>query len=55
MKTTKIKISKEQTLKMNKAASRQIQIESGFGFSSHRVHKSVKDYNRREYKKIDWD
>ena len=55
MKNTKIKLTKEETLKMNRAASRQIQIESGFGFSRHRVHKSVKDYNRREGKKIIWE
>ena len=55
MKNTIIKPSKDQMLKMSRAINREINLEASLNFSRHRVHKSAKDYNRKEAKKILWD
>jgi hypothetical protein len=49
---TKITITKEQLLTIDRAARRIAHIESGMGTFKHKAHKSKKDYNRQEYKKI---
>jgi len=55
MKNTTIKPSKEQMLKMSRAINREINLDASLNFSRHRVHKSAKDYNRREAKRISWE
>jgi len=50
---TKITITKEQLLKIDRAARRIAYIESGMGCFKHKAHKSKKDYNRQESKKIE--
>lgn len=50
---TKITITKEQLLKIDRAVRRIAHIESGMGTFKHKAHKSKKDYNRQEYKKIE--
>lgn len=53
MKQQKIgKLSKEQQMKMNRKIERELQIELGMNFNRHRVHKTKKDYNRQENKRI---
>lgn len=47
-----IKISKEQILTMERAISRNIEIESGMRINHNKVHKSKKAYSRQENKKI---
>jgi hypothetical protein len=44
------KISKQITLKLVKAAERQLDIEAGANFNRHRVHKNKKKYNRKNNK-----
>ena len=42
------KITKEQIIKSRKKASREMEIEANAGWvSTHKVHKSLKDYNRK--------
>jgi len=54
-KTHKIgSISKEQYLKIERSAKRQADLELGVPTFKHKVHKSVKDYNRQANKKIEW-
>ena len=48
----KTKITKEQMLKMERAISRTIEIESGMRINHNKVHKSKKSYNRQESKKL---
>ena len=48
-------LSKEQLIKFERSARRQADIESGIGVFKSKVHKSAKDYNRRENKKIVWN
>ena len=48
----KKKITKEQILKMERAISRNIEIESGMRINHNKVHKSKKAYSRQENKKI---
>lgn len=55
MKAFTIKISKEQQMKMNKAANRKAAIEAQIPHFSHKVHKTKKDYNRQQYKKVVFD
>jgi hypothetical protein len=50
MKTTKI--TKEQVLKIERAISRNIELENGLRLNHNRVHKSKKSYNRQENKKV---
>ena len=50
---TKITITKEQLLNIDRAARRIAHIESGMGTFKHKAHKSKKDYNRQESKKIE--
>ena len=47
MKTNKMKITKEQILKMQKAAGRNADIELGVPHFKHKVHKTAKDYTRK--------
>jgi len=46
------KLSKEQQVKINRKIERDFQIEIGMNFNRCRVHKTKKDYNRKENKKI---
>jgi hypothetical protein len=46
------KLSKEQHIKMQRKIERELQIELGMNFSRNRVHKTKKDYNRQENKKV---
>ena len=56
MKTlTKITITKETQMVMNRAISREIELENNLRINHHKVHKSKKAYNRKESKKINWD
>jgi hypothetical protein len=48
----KMTITKEQMLKIDRAARRIVDIENGFGNFKHKVHKTKKDYNRQESKKL---
>ena len=42
------KITKEQIIKSRKKASREMEIEANAGWvATHKVHKSLKDYNRK--------
>jgi hypothetical protein len=50
--TKKMTITKEQMLKIDRAARRIANIENGIANFKHKVHKTVKDYNRQENKKI---
>lgn len=43
----KISFNKEQVIKMNKSASRKAEIELGMMRNTHRVHKTAKNYNRK--------
>lgn len=56
MKSAKIgKLSKEQQMKINRKIERELQIELGMNFNRHRVHKTKKDYNRQENKRIRYE
>jgi hypothetical protein len=48
------KLSKEQHIKMQRKIERELQIELGMNFSRNRVHKTKKDYNRQENKKVNF-
>ena len=48
----KMTITKEQMLKMERAISRTIEIESGMRINYNNVYKSKKYYNRQENKKL---
>jgi len=50
----KMKITKEQQIVMNKAISREIELENNLRINHHKVHKTAKDYNRQKYKKFEW-
>jgi hypothetical protein len=52
MKTIKIKIPKDKILKMNKAASRQAQIELGIPHLRSTICKSKKTYTRKTKHKV---
>lgn len=54
MKANKMKITKEQLLKIDRAARRNASIELGIPHFKHKTHKSKKDYNRKENKKIEY-
>ena len=42
------KFSKEENLKVFKKASRELELETSTGWNStHKVHKSMKDFNRK--------
>ncbi len=48
MKSNIGKITKDQIIKARKATSREIELENSIGWSAtHKVHKSLKDYNRK--------
>ena len=49
------KVSKEQMLIMDRAISRENEIQSGMRINHHRVHKSKKAYDRKRDRKINWD
>lgn len=58
MKTGKIHLgtfTKEDSLKASRKASREIELQNATGWiAKHKVHKSAKDYNRKEKHKNDW-
>lgn len=43
-----MKISKEQILKMDRKASRDIELENNLRMSHHKVHRSKKTYTRKK-------
>jgi len=48
MKSNIGKITKDQIIKARKATSREMEIANSIGWTAtHKVHKSVKDYNRK--------
>ena len=49
-----LKITREQIMTFERSARRRADIECGVDIFKHKVHKSDKDYNRRENKKIVW-
>lgn len=51
MKSNKMTITVEQQMKMNRAISREIELENNMRINHNRVHKSKKAYNRKESKK----
>jgi hypothetical protein len=53
--STQMTISKEQLLKIDRAARRLADIELGIANFKHKAHKTAKDYNRKESKKIVWE
>ena len=55
MKSNKMTITVEQQMKMNRAISREIELENNMRINHNRVHKSKKAYKRKESKKINWD
>lgn len=50
-----MKISKEQIIKIERASRREADIEFGIGAFKSKVHKSQKDYNRRENKRFSYE
>lgn len=50
-KKNKMKISKEQFMVMNRAISRDLELESG-RVNHHKAHKMATDYNRKKEKKV---
>ena len=48
-------ITKQQQHIWNKKASREMAIDLNLNHSKHKVHKSLKDYNRKKAKQIIWD
>lgn len=54
MKSFTISITKEQIRKMNKAASRNAEIESGIYMPTSKVYKSDKSYTRKPKHKAEW-
>lgn len=54
-KTYKIgTMTREQIIKSERNARRQADIELGITTFKHKVHKSLKDYNRQQSKKVEW-
>jgi hypothetical protein len=54
-KTYKIgTMTSEQIIKSERNARRQADIDLGIDNFKHKVHKSLKDYNRQENKRIEW-
>jgi hypothetical protein len=50
-----MKITKEQQIKMQKAASREQDLKRGWGNFKHKAHKSARDFNRKKEKKVVFD
>ena len=53
-KTYRDKITKEQVMKMERAISRNIELERG-RVNHHKAHKMATDYNRQKYKQFKID
>jgi len=51
----KLTISKETQMNMNRAISREIELENNLRINHNKVHKTKKDYNRQQSKRINWD
>ena len=49
--TYSFKISKDQSLKMERKARREADIDLQTPHYGHKVHKTKKDYNRNEYRR----
>jgi len=49
------KITKEQILTMERAVRRNVDIENGIVPFKHKVHKSMKAYNRKQAKQISYE
>ena len=47
-------LTREQQIKIERSARRQVDIEEGIPHFKHKVHKNAKDYNRQESKRIEW-
>ena len=52
MKKTKMKISKDQIYNMERTARRNADIACGVPYFKHKAHKTAKDYNRKEGKRV---
>jgi hypothetical protein len=50
-----LKISKDQMYNMERKARRDAQIACGVPYFKHKAHKTAKDYNRKEAKRVDMD
>jgi len=49
------KVSKEQLMKASRKASRELELENSIGWvSTHKVHKSKKNYTRKDKYKKDY-
>ena len=51
----RLKIPKEEILRMNKSASRDAELEFGLRINRHRIHKNKKAYTRKEKHKGNYD
>lgn len=54
MKSNKMKISKEQMMVMNRAISRDMELENG-RVNHSKPHKMATDYNRKKEKRVSFD
>ena len=55
MAKAKTKITKEQIYTIERAARRQVDIETGFKGCQHKAHKMATDYNRKKEKRVNFD
>lgn len=51
----KMKITKEAVMVMNRAISRNLEIENGMRINHHKEHKMATDYNRKKEKRVNFD
>lgn len=51
----KMKITTEQIMVMNRAISRDIEINNGMRINHHKAHKLATDFNRKKSKQINFD
>jgi pyocin large subunit-like protein len=49
------KLTSEDSRMMERSIRRQVDIDLDTPIFKHKVHKSLKDYNRKESKRIQWD
>ena len=50
-----MKITKEQVYNIERTARREADIACGVPYFKHKPHKTAKDYNRKEGKRVDMD
>lgn len=51
----KMKITKDQVMVMNRAISREIELENGNRVNHHKAHKMATDYDRKKEKKVTYE